>query len=259
MHVSRPGPEDSAPRSRRYAADPALFDSRSCRCRTDSRRAADLGRPGARARCAVADQRVEECAYRARRGAGASLDRGGSRGSASLCALSCGAVGLSGGRLRRSDCVAGCRARMRRRRRRVLAEAPSVPADRRIPGHQPGAVSVATAVDRRARGIYRGRGRRPGDLWLARRDAGQSRAAAARLSIVEGDQARAELSLVDQDPALGECADRAQHQALRQGAMERSRAGRTDPGRACCRRPGRGRERREDHRRAQIRASHPVR
>src|SRR6478752_4632007 len=49
--------------------------------------------------------------------------------SACLCAIPRGAFGLSGGRFRRSDRVAGGRARIRRQRRRALATAPRLSAD----------------------------------------------------------------------------------------------------------------------------------
>ena len=146
-----------------------------------------------------------------------------------------------------------------RRGGREVAGALRAPAGRRVPGHESRAVPAAAAALGRTRDVHRGRRRRPGDLRLARRDARQSRAAAAGLSESQGDQARAELPLDGAHPALGQRADRQQREALRQEALERAADRRHDPRDAGAGRRGRGRIGRAAAARAQVRASRPVR
>ena len=134
---------------------------------------------------------------------------------------------VPGGRLRRPDRAAGRAVRSRRRRARALAGALRARADRRVPGHEPGAVPAVPPSGRDEHAVHRRRRRRPGDLRLARRDARQPRRAAARLSGPARDQARAELPVDGAHPALRERADRQQPEAVRQAAVDRARARRS--------------------------------
>ena len=154
--------------------------------------------------------RVEERARgaRAARSPGPRERRRGCR-RARLHAIRRRARRVSRRRLRRPDRAAGRAARARRAARRALAGALRARAGRRVPGHESGAVPAVPPARRPSDAVHRRRRRRPGDLRLARRDARQSRAASARLSRAQGDQARAELPLDDAHPALGERADRA--------------------------------------------------
>jgi len=82
----------------------------------------------------------------------------------------------------------------------------------------------------RASTLHRGRRRRPGDLRLARRDAGEPRAAAPRTTRrAPGGEARAELPFLRAHPEERQRAHRQQPEAVRQAAVERARPRRRDP------------------------------
>ncbi len=113
----------------------------------------------------------------------------------------------------------------------------------RIPGHQRHPIRSAEAAGRRARPLHRGGRRRPVDLRLARRHAGQPAALAAGLPVPQGGQAGAELPLHRRHPARGQQRDRPQSQAVSQGAVFRARRGRAGAHRRRRPRSARGRAR----------------
>jgi ATP-dependent DNA helicase Rep len=102
---------------------------------------------------------------------------------------------------------------------------------------------VLKAAGRRARPLHRGGRRRPVDLRLARRHAGQPAQAAGRTTRPQGHQAGAELPLHQRDPARGQQRDRPQPQAVSEDAVLRTRRRRAGAHRRRRQRGARGRAR----------------
>ena len=126
--------------------------------------------------------------------------------------------------------------------RRAVARAAALLPGRRIPGHQRRPVPAAAGAGRRSARLHRRGRRRPVDLRLARRDAGEPAAPGRRLSAAEGRQAGAELPLQPDHPHRRQRADRPQPQAARQAAVVGARPRRPDQGGRLRRRRARGRD-----------------
>ena len=218
-------------------------------------------RPRARPRGAVEDQRVEERAGHARRGAARPRADDDERGrGARLPALRRHAARLPGGRFRRPDRAAGRAARDGRGGGGAMARALRASARRRIPGHQPGAVPAVA-----------------GCWWAIARRSPRSATTTRRSTAGAAPRSTTSRSCRADFPALKvvkleqnyrstvrilrsrQRADRQQPEALRQEALERARPRRPDPRDAGGRRRSRGRGRRPPPARAPLRAPRPLR
>ena len=109
----------------------------------------------------------------------------------------------------------------------VLAPLPGavpVPAGRRVPGHDPRPVRAGEPARRPLPQRLRRRRRRPGRVLVARRHHPEHPRLRARLPRRQGVPDGAELPVDGEHPGRGERADRAQHPAQAQGAVDRGRA-----------------------------------
>ena len=132
-------------------------------------------------------------------------------------------------RLRRPAARGGPPVRRGAGRARQVPGALALPARRRVPGHQPGAIPVGPGARRQAPQPVRGRRRRPVDLLVAGRGPAQHPRLRARLAEHGGGQARAELPLDPADPRRRPCRRLAQHRAQGQEALDRERGRDADP------------------------------